>query len=131
MKPISTSAVSFRDDYLFATKIPVYPGPEFHRLSSSLQKQLCSNVYSVDPTSNRMAIQFRENIENNLQPIITGPVIPGTVQLTPSGKLIVLMRDCQTTGGYPRVLQVSESGLNILAQKIAGDSIEFKPLKIF
>src|SRR5690606_34172930 len=28
MKPISTSAVSFRDDYFSTIKVPVYPGPE-------------------------------------------------------------------------------------------------------
>lgn len=129
-KSIATSAVSLRDDYLFLTRVPVYAGPEFYKLSSSFQKQLCSSVNSVDPASNRMAIQLRETFENNLEPIITGPVIPGTVQLTPSGKLMVLMRDCQTTGGYPRVLQVSEEGLNILAQKIPGDNLEFKLLNI-
>jgi len=53
-------------------------------------------------------------------------VLPGTVQLTPSGKLIVLMRDCQTTGGYPRILQLSEQGINTLAQKFTNDTIEFE-----
>jgi len=36
------------------------------------------------------------------------------------------MRDCQTTGGYPRVLQLSEKGINMMAQKKAGDKIRFK-----
>jgi allophanate hydrolase subunit 2 len=35
------------------------------------------------------------------------------------------MRDCQTTGGYPRVLQLSESSINVLAQKFTGASITF------
>lgn len=129
-KPMSTSAVSCRDDYLFTSRVPVYPGPEFHKLAPSLQKQLCNIVFSVDPASNRMAVQVKENLKNNLEPIITGPVIPGTVQWTPSGKLIVLMKDCQTSGGYPRVLQVSEDGINILAQKGPGDSFEFELLSL-
>ena len=54
--------------------------------------------------------------------------MPGTVQLTPSGTLIILMRDCQTTGGYPRVLQLSEQGINTLAQKFTNNTIEFKLL---
>ena len=64
-------------------------------------------------------------LENNLKPIITSLVLPGTVQLTPSGKLIVLMRDCQTTGGYPRVLQLKESSIDILSQKLTGNNIHF------
>jgi allophanate hydrolase subunit 2 len=73
-----------------------------------------------------MAYQLVETLTNTLKPIITSLVLPGTVQLTPSGKLIVLMRDCQATGGYPRVLQLSESAINILAQKFTGNIIHFK-----
>ena len=73
-----------------------------------------------------MAYQLNELFKNELDAIITSPVLPGTVQLTPSGKLIILMRDCQTTGGYPRVLQLSLSAINCLAQKYTGQSITFR-----
>jgi len=53
-------------------------------------------------------------------------MIPGTVQLTPSGRLIILMRDCGVTGGYPRILQLTEMAINRLAQKSTKDSIQFK-----
>jgi allophanate hydrolase subunit 2 len=72
---------------------------------------------------------LEETLENQLEPIITSAVLPGTVQLTPSGKLIILMRDCQTTGGYPRVLQLKESAINMLAQKFTDSIINFKHLK--
>ena len=57
--------------------------------------------------------------------MLTSAVLPGTVQLTPSGKLIILMRDAQVTGGYPRVLQLMEEGIARLAQKVVGDGVEF------
>lgn len=120
----TSSAVRFNNNYLSEFKIPVFAGPEFHLLPVSQQEGLCAKIFSVDSASNRMALQLKEKFENSLQPIITGPVIPGTVQLTPSGKIIILMRDCQTTGGYPRILQVSEEGLNILAQRITGDQVK-------
>ena len=75
-----------------------------------------------------MAYQLEETLDNSLEPIITSLVLPGTVQLTPSGKLIVLMRDCQTTGGYPRVLQLKESSINILSQKFTNAKVRFKLL---
>ena len=53
----------------------------------------------------------------------TAPVLPGTIQCTPDGTLVILMRDAQTTGGYPRVLQVSDEGINRLAQKSTKDQI--------
>lgn len=123
------SSLRFDDSYLSSADIGVYAGPEFHLLSEEQQVQLMDSSFSVDKNNNRMAIQLQEKVENDLQPLITGPVVPGTVQLTPSGNLIVLMRDCQTTGGYPRVLQLSENGINALAQKIMGDEVEFRKLR--
>lgn len=76
-----------------------------------------------------MAYQLDQTVKNNLTPIITSMVMPGTVQLTPSGKLIILMRDCQTTGGYPRIFQLSDTAMNILSQKFTGAMIKFKLLK--
>jgi allophanate hydrolase subunit 2 len=43
--------------------------------------------------------------------------------------LIVLMRDAQVTGGYPRILQVENNSLSILSQKKPGDKIKFSLLK--
>ncbi len=126
-KEITTSsAVRFNLKYFSKDQVQVSAGPEFLSLPPHLQKELCRMIFTVDPANNRMAIQLKEKFQNTLKPIITGPVIPGTVQLTPSGKVIVLMRDCQTTGGYPRVLQVDEEGLNILSQKITGEKVQFE-----
>jgi len=35
------------------------------------------------------------------------------------------MRDCQSTGGYPRILQLAENGINTMSQKIMGDQVIF------
>ena len=113
-------------DYLFGKGVRAFEGPEFGLLTKSQQDILQTSFFSIGRNNNRMAIQLEEVVQNQLAPILTGPVLPGTVQLTPSGRLIVLMRDCQTTGGYPRVLQVSEQGMNVLAQKVMGDKISFR-----
>ena len=73
-----------------------------------------------------MAYQLEPLFQNSLEPILTSPVLPGTIQLTPSGQLIVLMRDCQTTGGYPRVLQLTEKSINILSQKTTGNDLKIR-----
>ena len=122
---ITNSGIKIKTDYLKEQVVPVFKGPEFYLLSERQQKQLQIASFSIDQSNNRMAVQLQESLENTLNPIITGPVIPGTVQLTPSGNLIVLMRDCQTTGGYPRILQLSEDGINILSQKYVGNRIKF------
>ena len=113
-------------DYLNETAVEVYAGPEFGKLTYSQQNQIFSSAFKTDESSNRMAVQLKERLANDLEPIITSPVMPGTVQLTPSGKIIILMRDCQTTGGYPRILQLSEKGIQVLSQKLPGTEINFR-----
>ena len=120
------ASIKMNDQYLHANTIEVFKGAEFEKLSKAQQEQLLSREFSISKDNNRMAYQLEQPLENNLESIITSLVLPGTVQLTPSGHLIVLMRDCQTTGGYPRVLQLKESAMNIMAQKFTGNKVCFK-----
>lgn len=114
------------DQTNFSTKaIEVFKGPEFDLLTNKQKEKLVSQEFTVSKNNNRMAYQLEELLTNSLKPIITSLVIPGTIQLTPHGNLIVLMRDCQTTGGYPRVLQLKESAINKLAQKFTGNCVRF------
>ncbi len=123
-----TQNASFKinTSYLIAEHIEVFKGPEYKNLTKDQQQILNSSTFKISKDNNRMACQLEAPLANQLTPIITAPVIPGTVQLTPSGKLIILMRDCQTTGGYPRIFQLKESALNIMAQKLTGQNIKFK-----
>ena len=113
-------------NYIINQDIEVFKGPEFDLLSAKQQSKLVNESFTISNTNNRMAYQLKESFENNLDAIITSPVLPGTVQLTPSGKLIILMRDCQTTGGYPRVLQLKNTAIDALSQKFTGNNIAFK-----
>ncbi|MGY5850570.1 5-oxoprolinase subunit C family protein [Salegentibacter sp. F14] len=119
------ASLKFDASYLDASQLDVYPGPEFERLPKEIIYHLRHTSLPVSKYNNRMAVQLENKLENQLKPIITGPVLPGTVQLTPAGNLIILMRDCQTTGGYPRILQLKEHSLNILAQKMTGEKVTF------
>ena len=113
------------DESIFSAQIEAFAGPEFELLSSEEKERLQKGHFSAGMDNNRMGVQLQELLENTLPPILTGPVLAGTVQLTPSGRLIVLMRDGQTTGGYPRIFQLSEDGINALAQKVPGESFVF------
>ena len=118
--------LKIKTDYLTSKEIEVFKGPEYDKLSKQQQKKLLTQEFAISKENNRMAYQMEQVLENTLEPIITSAVLPGTVQLTPSGKLIVLMRDCQTTGGYPRVLQLTAHAINVLSQKMAGQAVFFR-----
>jgi len=102
----------------------VYKGPEFDLLSIKVKKMLFKNEFTIRANS-RMAYNLEEKVQIGVKSIISSPVMPGTVQLTPSGKMIILHRDCQTTGGYPRILQLNKSSLNHLSQIKSNEKIKF------
>tara|TARA_B100001057_G_scaffold478306_1_gene548568 strand:+ start:166 stop:1002 length:837 start_codon:yes stop_codon:yes gene_type:complete len=102
----------------------VFKGPEFDLLNTKVKKMLFKNEFTIR-TNSRMAYNLEEKVQIEVKSIISTPVMPGTVQLTPSGKIIILHRDCQTTGGYPRILQLSKSSLNHLSQIKSNEKIKF------
>ncbi len=110
--------------------LAVFPGPEFHWLDQTTQSTLLNSEFTIG-TNNRMGYQLSntEMPTNDFQ-MLTSPVIPGTIQLTPSGKLMALMRDAQVTGGYPRILQLTEKSINRLAQKGSGQVVNFNLIDI-
>ena len=110
-------------EHFNSSVIECFQGPEFDLLTDEQQKKLLNTQFTISPKNNRMGYMLTEKIENQLPSILSSGVLPGTVQLTPSGELIVLMRDCQVTGGYPRVLQLTESAINRLAQKTTGEKV--------
>ena len=103
----------------------VFKGPEFDLLSIKVKNMLFKNEFTIR-TNSRMAYNLEEKVQTGIKSIISSPVLPGSVQLTPSGKMIILHRDCQTTGGYPRILQLSRNSLNNLSQLTSGEKIELK-----
>ena len=112
-------------ELIFENIIEVSRGPEFNLISGNDSKLLKEQFFTVS-SNNRMGYFFKNGLSSNNFSIITSPVIPGTIQLTPSGKMIALMKDGQVTGGYPRILQMNHNSISILSQKKQGDNIRFK-----
>jgi biotin-dependent carboxylase-like uncharacterized protein len=115
--------------YLTESAIRVYAGPEFSQLPEREKEKIIGREFTISTLKNGMAIQLEEPFPNQLSEIYTAPVFPGTIQLTPGGKIICLLSDAQVTGGYPRILQIHEDDTRILAQKRSGNRIKFKLLK--
>ena len=114
------------DSFLEDTVLEVHRAPEFNLLQENQLAQLFDVDFTVAKENNRMAYQLEECIDGHEISMLTSATLPGTVQLTPSGKLIVLMKEGQTTGGYPRILQLSDKAIAVLAQKRAGAKVSFK-----
>jgi len=110
---------------MLSDEIECYKGPEYSKLTTQNKQKLLSTRFSISNNHNRMGYVLDQKIKNIIKPIITSHVMPGTVQLTPGGDIIILMRDSQTTGGYPRILQLTNKGIDFVAQKRTGSLIKF------
>jgi len=124
-KAVSNASIKAKPGHFFTRKLRCLKGPEYDWLSEQQQQQVLSTTFTLSNDSNRMGIRLEETIENDLPSMLTSAVFPGTVQLTPFGTLIILMRDGQVTGGYPRVLQLTEAAVSRLAQRGSGEAVEF------
>lgn len=124
----SNATVKFQAERYSSPIIEVQPVFEWFQLTAENQTRLLQQHFRVSKNNNRMAYQLIPEFSNHLKGILTQPILPGTVQLTPAGNLIVLMRDAQTTGGYPRVFQLTEESINKLAQKRKGEVFKFKKI---
>lgn len=125
----SFSTVKIDKTHFYDSELEVFTGPEYDFLTPEQKDLLLNTDFKITKDSNRMAYQFEERLENSLSGMLTSLVVPGTIQLTPSGQLLALMRDCQITGGYPRVLQLTEGSINQLSQRLFGKKIRFKCIK--
>ncbi|QDW24991.1 biotin-dependent carboxyltransferase family protein [Pedobacter sp. KBS0701] len=89
-----------------------------------------TNTYTIDLRSNRMGYHLsgKPLVKKVKKELLSTAVTPGIIQVTGSGHLVILLADCQTTGGYPRIAHVAAVDLPLCAQLKPGDEIQFSEI---
>jgi len=102
-------------------------GVDWQRFNASALQRFTGEQFAVSPDSDRMGIRLDgpELKREDETDLISEAVAPGTVQVPPGGKPILLLGDCQTIGGYPKMAHVITVDLGIAAQLRAGDGVHF------
>jgi len=110
--------------------VRVVPGREFTWFTGRSLVGFLSSPYTLSLRSNRMGYHFEGAVIERAvkDELLSTAVAPGTVQVTGNGGLIILMADCQTTGGYPRIAQVAAVDLPVCGQLKPGDAIYFNEI---
>jgi len=108
-------------------EIFVLPGNEWDRLTTESKENFSMTSFVITNQSDRMGYRLNNIPLHSLtnEEVISSAVSFGTVQLLPDGRLIVLMADHQTTGGYPRIAHVIAAHHSKLAQMRPGNKIYF------
>ncbi len=130
-KPLKLSKY-FAPYYPSFPKIRIIEGAEFNLLTALSLQDFFKRTFTISQDSDRMG--FRLNGQPlhlmNEKELVSSCVTFGTIQLLPTGQMIVLMADHQTTGGYPRIGNVISQDLQFLAQLGANDKVCFETISI-
>jgi biotin-dependent carboxylase-like uncharacterized protein len=62
--------------------------------------------------------------------VVSDGLVPGSIQIPGVGTPVVLMMDCQTIGGYPKLATIVSADLPRFAQMRAGSTISFVAIEI-
>jgi antagonist of KipI len=110
----------------------VIRGADWNRFEENAQKALFGENFSATAEADRMGVRFDgpELNRSDAGDLISEAVTPGTVQIPPNGKPILLLGDCQTIGGYPKIAHVISSDLSIAAQLRPGDQLRFSEVSL-
>ncbi|PYI92684.1 MAG: hypothetical protein DME97_10305 [Verrucomicrobia bacterium] len=125
--PAPWASTAHRDSFLRIVK-----GPDWNRFTPDAQTALITNPFVVTPDSDRMGARLEgpELARVDATDLLSEAVAPGTLQVPPNGKPILLLGDCQTIGGYPKIAHVITVDLPIAAQLWPGDPVRFQEVSL-
>ena len=110
--------------------IRVMPGPQTGQFSPDMIETFSTTRFIRSTRANRQGV----GLDHDGNPFSTGEqlnlvsdfITLGDIQMTGDGTPYVLLADCQTIGGYPRIGTVLPVDLPRIAQAMAGDQLEFR-----
>jgi biotin-dependent carboxylase-like uncharacterized protein len=116
----------------FNGRIRAIKGPQYDHFTPQGQVAFFDQAFVVGRQIDRMGYRLNGHpIEHaGNANIISEPVVPGCVQVPADGMPIVLMADCGTVGGYPKIATVISIDLGQLVQLAPGTAFEFESITV-
>jgi len=129
IKRIDTSLIEKVQATLFADNEPIrfLPGPAWQDLNENSLQSILNKSFTISTQRNRMGYHLNgPKLEtSNTKSYLSSAVTRGTLQLLPTGDIIVLMADHQTIGGYANLGQIILVDLPRFAQMKNGQAFKF------
>ncbi|MEM9577665.1 MAG: biotin-dependent carboxyltransferase family protein [Pseudomonadota bacterium] len=131
-KAVSGKAASFivPEGRMAGGTIRVVPSIQTDQFTRETLDRFAKTEFRRDPRGNRQGVRMASDgdgffVDGGLS-IVSEIIIEGDIQITGDGAPYVLMCECQTTGGYPRIGTVLPSDLPRVAQAPVGASLRFQ-----
>ena len=108
--------------------IRVIPGPQQDHFTAAALEAFLGQPYTVSRDMDRMGMRLEgpqlAHSERGAE-IVSDGVVPGCIQVPANGQPIILMADCQTSGGYPKIATVISADLPRLGHARPGTVLRF------
>jgi KipI family sensor histidine kinase inhibitor len=112
-------------------EIALAPGPRADWFTASARDALFEAIWTVTNDADRVGVRLdgptleRTGRARNRELPSEG-MVPGAVQVPPSGRPTILLADGPVTGGYPVIAVVADAALDLLAQARPGTRVRFR-----
>src|SRR6185295_15443501 len=106
----------------------VLPGSEWDEFTFASRAAFLEQRFVVSAKCDRMGARLEGAplLGERSRERLSEPVAPGTIQVPNDEQPILLLGDCQTIGGYPKIAHVITVDLPLAAQLRAGDRVRFQ-----
>jgi len=111
--------------------IRVMLGPQDDYFTADAIRTFLTEEFTVSPQADRMGFQLTGPPIEHAKGfnIVSDGIVTGHVQVPGNGQPIVLMRDRQTAGGYPKIATVIGADLDRVAQLRPGSALRFRAVE--
>lgn len=118
-------------NYYGNLSVRVLLGPQDDYFNETEINKFFSETYEVSSLCDRMGYRLNGTPLKHCKSanIISDANSIGAIQIPGDGHPIILMNDCGTTGGYPKIGTVIQSDIFKIAQLKTGNKIKFQPIK--
>ncbi len=123
-----SAPVDWAQTAMRAAVLRVVEGSEWDEFVPEAQTAFLKQLFTVTAKADRMGARLEgtELRRTNQWELASEAVAPGTVQVANDGQPIVLLGDCQTIGGYPKIAHVITVDLPRAAQLCPNDTVRFQ-----
>jgi antagonist of KipI len=107
-------------------------GAEWERFTPFARESFLKEQFTVTDEADRMGARLDgpKLKRDTAAELVSEAVAPGTIQVPPNGAPILLLGDCQTIGGYPKLAHVITVDMPIAAQLRPGDPVRFAEVSL-
>lgn len=101
---------------------------------SERRSRFVTEPFQISHQLDRMGVRLKDEAgvfgDARILSLASDAIVPGDIQILGDGTPIVLMRDHQPTGGYPRIATVVSADLDRFAQLQPGPEVRFTPVTV-